>query len=95
MARIAPKSDISPNQIKAIGTIFGECSNYKSGLRILIWPLEVPFFLVPKRPLLAKVPIFGPKKKDKGSSIKKKCKMGHPNKQVKTVRMGLLTLEFF
>ena len=29
-----------------IGTIFGECSNYKSGLRILIWPLEVPFFLV-------------------------------------------------
>ena len=31
------------HQIKAIGTIFGECSNYKSGLRILIWPLEVPF----------------------------------------------------
>ena len=38
------------HQIKAIGTIFGECSNYKSGLRILIWSLEVPFFwsLLPK-----------------------------------------------
>ena len=43
---------------KAIGTLFGECLNYKSGLRILIWPLEVPFFLVRKRPLLPKVPIF-------------------------------------
>ena len=31
---------------KAIGTLFGECLNYKSGLRILIWPLEVPFFWV-------------------------------------------------
>ena len=41
-----------------IGTIFGECLNYKSGLRILIWPLEVPFFWVRKRPLLPKVPIF-------------------------------------
>ena len=24
--------------------LFGECLNYKSGLRTLIWPLEVPFF---------------------------------------------------
>ena len=24
--------------------IVGECLNYKSGLRILIWLLEVPFF---------------------------------------------------
>ena len=31
--------------MKVIGTIFGECLNFKSGLRILIWPLEVPFFL--------------------------------------------------
>ena len=45
-----------------IGTIFGECLNYKSGLRILIWPLEVPFFLVRKWPLLPKVPIFETKK---------------------------------
>ena len=44
--------------MKAIGIIFGECLNYKSGLRILIWPLEVPFFLVRKWPLLPKVPIF-------------------------------------
>ena len=43
-------------------TIFGECLNYKSGLRILIWPLEVPFFLVRKWAFLAKMPIFGPKK---------------------------------
>ena len=50
------------HQIKAIGTIFGECSNYKSGLRILIWSLEVPFFWVRKRPLLPKVPIFETKK---------------------------------
>ena len=28
--------------------------NYKSGLRILIWPLKVPFFLVQKWALLAK-----------------------------------------
>ena len=34
-----------------IGTIFGECLIYKSGLRILIWPLEVPFFWVRKRSL--------------------------------------------
>ena len=45
-----------------MGTIFGECLNYKSGLRILIWPLEVPFFFVRKRPLLPKVPIFETKK---------------------------------
>ena len=24
--------------------IFGECLNYKGGLRILIWSFEVPFF---------------------------------------------------
>ena len=36
--------------------------NYKSGLRILIWPLEVPFFWSQRLALLAKVAIFGPKK---------------------------------
>ena len=35
--------------------IFGECLNYKSGLRILIWPLEVPFFLVRKWALLGPI----------------------------------------
>ena len=39
-----------------------ECLNYKSGLRILIWPLEVPFFWSQRLALLAKVAIFGPKK---------------------------------
>ena len=38
--------------------IFGECLNYKSGLRILIGALEVPFFVVQKQALLPKVPIF-------------------------------------
>ena len=38
MAQIAPKSDKF--------TKFGECLNYKSALKILIWPLEVPVFLV-------------------------------------------------
>ena len=44
--------------IKVIGTTFGECLNYKSGLRILILPPEVPFFVVRKQSLLPKVPIF-------------------------------------
>ena len=61
MAKIAPKSD-KFNQIKVIGTIFGECLNHKSGLRILIWPLEVPFFVVRKWSLLPKVPLFETKK---------------------------------
>ena len=38
--------------------IFGECLNYKSGLRILIGAPEVPFFVVQKQALLPKVPIF-------------------------------------
>ena len=50
------------HQIKVIETIFGECLNYKSGLRILIWPLEVPFFWSQRLALLAKVTVFGPKK---------------------------------
>ena len=38
-------------------------SNYWLELdRILIWPLEVPFFVFRKRPLLPKVPIFETKK---------------------------------
>ena len=32
--------------------------NYKSGLRILIWALEVPFFGSQRWALLAKVPVF-------------------------------------
>ena len=59
-----PKVINSPNQ-SHMGTIFGECSNYKSGLRILIWPLEVPFF-------------FGPKM---GTFGKKSVKMGHPTEE--------------
>ena len=55
-----PKVINSPNKI--IETIFGECLNHKSGLRILIWPLEVPFFWSQRLALLAKVAIFGPKK---------------------------------
>ena len=34
----------------------------KSGLRILIWPLEVPFFWSQRLALLAKVTVFGPQK---------------------------------
>ena len=37
MAKIAPKSDK-----------FMKSLNYKSGLRILLWPIEVLFFLVLK-----------------------------------------------
>ena len=39
MAKIAPQ-----RRVKAVEAIFGEFLNYKSGFRILIWPLEVPFF---------------------------------------------------
>ena len=49
-----------PNHEKLVEAIFGECLNYKSGLRILIWPLEVPFFWSQRWPLLAKVTVFGP-----------------------------------
>ena len=42
--------------------IFGECLNYKSGLRILIGALEVPFFGSQRWALLAKVTVFGPQK---------------------------------
>ena len=73
MAKISPKInkiEIWPksrpkvviHEIKTLEAIFGEYLNYKSGLIILIWPLEVPFFVVRKRSLLPKVPIFGPKK---------------------------------
>ena len=41
----------------------GKTGNYKSGLRILIWPLEVPFFWSQRWALLAKVTVFGPQKK--------------------------------
>ena len=55
MAKISPKInkiEIWPksrpklinSRNKVIGTIFGECLNYTCGLKILIWPLEVPFF---------------------------------------------------
>ena len=48
------------HEIKVLEGIFGECLNYKSGLRILIWLLEVPFFLAQIWALLAKVTVFGP-----------------------------------
>ena len=41
-------------EIKVLTAIFGECLNYKSGLRILILPPEVPFFWSQKWALLAK-----------------------------------------
>ena len=44
--------------MKVLEAIFGECWNCESGLRILIWLLEVPFFVVQKWSLLPKVPIF-------------------------------------
>ena len=44
------------------GIIFGECLNYKSGLRILIWPVKVPFLWSQRLALLAKVTFFGPTK---------------------------------
>ena len=47
------------HEINVVGTIFGESLNYKSGLRILIWPLEVPFFWSQRLALLAKVAVFG------------------------------------
>ena len=50
------------HEINVVGTIFGESLNYKSGLRILIWPLEVPFFWSQRWALLAKVTVFGPQK---------------------------------
>ena len=62
MAKICPKIHKIEIWPKVIGTIFGECLNYKSGLRILIWPLEVPFFWSQRLALLAKVAVFGPKK---------------------------------
>ena len=50
-------------QIKVIGTIFGECLNYKSVLRISIWPLEVPFFGGQRHfCTFGKVTFFGPQK---------------------------------
>ena len=58
--KLCPKVINSPN--KSQGTIFGECLNYKSGLRILIWPLKVPFFWSQRLALLAKVTVFRPKK---------------------------------
>ena len=61
---IWPKSGLKVifHEIKAV-TKFGECLNYKSGLRILIWAPEVPFFVVQKQALLQKVPIFETKKR--------------------------------
>ena len=50
------------DEIKVLEAIFGKCLNYKSGLRILIGALEVPFFGSQRWALLAKVPVFGPQK---------------------------------
>ena len=38
--------------------IFGKCLNYKSGLRILILPPEVPFFWSQRWAFFAKVTVF-------------------------------------
>ena len=53
-------------------SIFGKCLNYKSGLRILIGALEVPFFGSQRWALLAKVPVFGPHHQTPTPPIKKK-----------------------
>ena len=42
LAKIRPKNDEFMNSMP-LEAIFGECLNYKSGPRILIWPTEVPF----------------------------------------------------
>ena len=42
---IRPKNDRWNHEINALAAIFGKCLNYKSGLRILIWPTEVPFLV--------------------------------------------------
>ena len=39
-----PKNDRWNHEINALAAIFGQCLNYKSGLRILIWPTKVQFF---------------------------------------------------
>ena len=62
MAKISPKInkiEIWPNsrpkvKTEAVEAIFGECLNYKSGLRILISPMKVPFFWSQIWALLAK-----------------------------------------
>ena len=62
--------------------------NYKSGLRILIWPLEVPFFLVPKWALLAKVLQPMSLSGDKGvAQFKKSVKMEHPSAKVEILEI--------
>ena len=48
--------------IKSLQAIFRKWLNFKSGLRILIWPLEVQFFRSQRWALLAKVTVFGPQK---------------------------------
>ena len=69
MAKTAPKLINSQNK-SHIWTIFGECLNYKSGLRILIWPLEVPFFWSQRLALLAKVAVFGQKIRRSSTALK-------------------------
>ena len=67
----ATKDIIVPPELKPLVNMFfswGTGAKFKSfftmlweaqvRMRILIWPLEVPFFLVRKWPLLPKVPIF-------------------------------------
>ena len=60
------------HEIKVLEAIFGVCLNYKSDLRILIWPLEVPFFWSQRWALLAKVTVFGPQKERSRKEQEKK-----------------------
>ena len=66
MAKISPKINkieicpkLRPNKSHR-DHIWG--LKYESGLRILIWSLEVPFFWSQRWALLAKVTVFGPQK---------------------------------
>ena len=68
MAKISPKINkikIWPKYIhetEAVEAIFGECLNYKSDLRILIFPLKVPFSGIKDGHFWRKLTVFGPRK---------------------------------
>ena len=53
-----PNKKFKNVDFKVKSIIFGGCWAYESGLRIFVWPLEVPFFITQNMALLAKVPWF-------------------------------------
>ena len=50
------------HETEAVEAIFGECFNYKSDLRILIFPLKVPFSGIKDGHFWRKLTVFGPRK---------------------------------